>query len=432
MAAVHSYRRIRSAKALHRAAAYAIFALLAAGCSSPTMSPRVNEFSKIERGASQNSSAHGTFKVIYTFNESDGYNPNGLIVDDLGDILGTTQGGGPDFAGVVFELRTRGGTYVERTLFSCNGQDCGYPYSTPYEDANGDLFITSWMSGRDRKGGRRQGSLIELSPEGRGHYRKSVVSRLSGHLGDGSVAAVLPQGSLLYAAAFVGGKYASGAIVAFTGPRLQESNVYSFRGNAKGDASNPNSNLVADASGALFGTTGYGGQGGSVFKVVPSPSGGSEQLIYNGGAVGYSPLGGVVLDASGNLYGVMSLGGPGGWGAVFKLTPTSGGYTASLLHAFTDQPDGAEPASGLVLVGDTLYGTTLYGGRSKSCGTEGPDVGCGTLFQVSTSGEHYAVLHSFDASDGAHPENEQLFYKGNVLYGSAPSASGGVVFTYSL
>lgn len=84
----------------------------------------------------------------------------------------------------------------------------------------------------------------------------------------------------------------------------------------------PNSGVVRDADGNLYGTASIGGQAnaGVVYKVDVS---GNYSVLYSftGGADGGNPVGRVIRDAAGKLYGTTSLGGKNGSGVVFKLTP---------------------------------------------------------------------------------------------------------------
>src|SRR5476649_550029 len=62
--------------------------------------------------------------------------------------------------------------------------------------------------------------------------------------------------------------------------------------------------------------------------------------------------------------------------------------------------DGAKPVAGLVLSGNTLYGTALNGGAA----------GAGTVFRVNTNGSGFTNLFSFSGlTDGEFP------YAGLVL-----------------
>src|SRR5712692_8434009 len=79
---------------------------------------------------------------------------------------------------------------------------------------------------------------------------------------------------------------------------------------------------------------------------------------------GASPFAGLLRDATGNLYGTTSSGGVFGSGTVFKLDP-SGNET--VLHNFTGGGDGGRPIAGLIMdTAGNLYGTTGFGGASNA------------------------------------------------------------------
>jgi uncharacterized repeat protein (TIGR03803 family) len=78
----------------------------------------------------------------------------------------------------------------------------------------------------------------------------------------------------------------------------------------------------------------------------------------------------LVRDKAGNLYGTTLIGGSSGSGTVFKVDTTG---KETVLHSFTNAPDGASPYAGLVMdKAGNLYGTTLIGGSS----------GYGTAFKL--------------------------------------------------
>ena len=146
--------------------------------------------------------------------------------------------------------------------------------------------------------------------------------------------------------------------------------------------------------------------------------------VYNfDGPDGNEPSGGLLRDASGNLFGVTMAGGVNTkacsdnltriCGVVFKLDPT--GKKETVLHKFTNNPDGEEPES--LLIEDSignLYGTTFYGGT---------DVG--TVFKVSREGKE-KVLYTFPRSNytyGAYPDAGVVSDSKGNLYGT--TASGG-------
>ncbi|MGA8491455.1 MAG: choice-of-anchor tandem repeat GloVer-containing protein [Terriglobales bacterium] len=186
-----------------------------------------------------------------------------------------------------------------------------------------------------------------------------------------------------------------------------ETVLYSFLGGADGEG--VFSGLVADKKGALYGVTLEGGNGacfagcGTVFKLTPKKSGYAKSTIYSFGTIPdvSAPLGTLVLDSKGALYGVGQYGGTQNNGAVYKLTPGKSGYRETVIYSFRSGDDGDFPQAGLVMnKRGSLYGTTQYGGPG-SC-----DGGCGTVFRLCPSGVGYdeTILYAFkDYTDGYLP-----------------------------
>jgi len=199
-----------------------------------------------------------------------------------------------------------------------------------------------------------------------------------------------------------------------------ETVLYNFGGAP--DGAYPEAELVRDASGNLYGTTGYGGNGtcsggcGTVFKVSKS---GTETVLYSfaGSADGSSPDSGLVRDAKGNLYGTTYEGGASNYGVVFKLSKTG---TLTVLHTFTGGSDGAYPYAGLLRdASGNLYGTAAQGGASNY----------GVVFKLSKTGT-LTVLHTF-TGDGAYPHAGLVRDAKGNLYGDTArggASNQGVVF----
>jgi len=151
--------------------------------------------------------------------------------------------------------------------------------------------------------------------------------------------------------------------------------LHSFTG--RQDGASPMGTLAFDKSGALYGTTYYGGDGcshtvgcGAVFKLSPPASGHTvwteQTLVRFGGA---NPSSGVVFDNAGNLYGTALEGATYGHGGVYKLTPPAAGHSVwdlTILHSFKGAPDSSNPRGSLVLdTAGALYGTSSLGGTAK-------------------------------------------------------------------
>ena len=181
------------------------------------------------------------------------------------------------------------------------------------------------------------------------------------------------------------------------------------------------SRLEPDGRGGYFGTTSGAASGsGTVYRVSPSVI---TLFTFHGDAGGIDPNG-VTRGNGGVLFGTTSSGGNAGAGVLFKLTPNGTGYTEHILHNFTGaKGDGRFPGGNVLVIGDTIYGTTTTGGS-------GP---CGTIFKIAASGKKYSVIYSFQcASDGGSPYGDLLWSNG-AIYGVA-SAGGagnnGIVYSF--
>lgn len=193
------------------------------------------------------------------------------------------------------------------------------------------------------------------------------------------------------------------------------------------DGYDPNSPVVFDSSGNLYGTTFYGGghdyEGhGVVFEVSPSSGGKWKTTIIHRfqGPDGSNPSGVLLVDASGNLYGTTAGGGDNASGTVFELSPSAGGkWKETVLHSFGGTDDGAVPYAGLVLGRHgILYGTTYSGGTSSNnCAYPG---GCGTVFELTPRANGKwteTVLYRFKGPDGANPQEGVVLNGSGGLYG---------------
>jgi uncharacterized repeat protein (TIGR03803 family) len=182
-------------------------------------------------------------------------------------------------------------------------------------------------------------------------------------------------------------------------------------------------------SNTLFGTTRLGGLLGRGVVYSLNTDGTEFTVLHNFGGVtntdgSYSNPG---LVLSGNsLYGTASSGGASGQGTVFKINIDGTGF--GVLHTFTattaGNGEGSTPNGELVLSGAALYGTTQIGGFS----------GQGTVFRVNIDGSGFATLYNFTGGiDGAIP-NGGLVISNNVLYGTTHGGGGlgyGTVFSLS-
>lgn len=312
--------------------------------------------------------------VLYNFcsqpNCIDGENPaSSLTSDGAGNFYGTTQLGGANMYGTIYELSPNGsGGYSETVLYSfCSLQNCAdgsSPYSYVTFDGRGNLYGTTYYGGLYASGPYSgYGLVFELSPAPEGGC---------------------PGGS-------------NG------GNGWCETVLYNFT--SAPDGAFPFSGITWDASGNAYGTTYGGGSGtGTVFELSPNGNGGwNEQVLYDKG--GYA---GVSIDGSGNLYGADDVES----GHVFKLSPNGGGWSATILHTFRAGPnDGSQPEATPVLDNaGNVYGTTMSGGARK---------GMGTVWKLTAgpSGEYTEeILHSFIWGSGSNPKGGLVFDSSGNIY----------------
>jgi uncharacterized repeat protein (TIGR03803 family) len=369
-----------------------------------------------------------TERVIYNFTGgSDGAGPDGgVIIDAKGNLYGTTEGGGANFDGTVFELTPNSdGTWTEKVLhtFFFNGTDGAFPYSGLTFDSNGNLYGTTFQGGT-----AGEGTIFKLSPGSNGTWNEQILYNFSGCFCVTWGNLAVDSSGNLYGTIYGGGAYGFGTVFELSpgsSGAWTETILHSFSGGK--DGSGPlGEKLALDAAGNLYGLATGGGAHdyGLVFELVRGSTGNwTEKILhaFTGGADGSGPVGGVIFDASGNLYGGSSY-------STFELTPGSNGdWTEKQIHNFTGGSDGAYPESALVFdKAGNLYGTTYSGGIHR-----------GTVFELTPGANGTwteEILHKFSpiGGDGVFPAYPALAMDGNGnLYGTTQSggvSNYGVVF----
>ncbi len=210
-----------------------------------------------------------TLTSLASFDSTTGDVPSsGLVMDNSGNLYGTTPRHGANGYGAIYEL-TAGSSSVT-VLAPFTSSNAPLQASAPTLDAQGDLFGTT---------------------------------QFGGTYGDGSVYE-LPSGSA-----------SINTLASFTTT----------------DGAYPSSSLLIDASGNLFGTTPAGGIGGdgTIFEVAASSNTISTLISFNGsngnaGTDGFSHnavMPDLVADSHGNFYGVAPSGGVNGLGVVYEMSP---------------------------------------------------------------------------------------------------------------
>jgi uncharacterized repeat protein (TIGR03803 family) len=310
------------------------------------------------------------YTVLHSFvARPDGLEPQaGLVIDNFGNLYGTTENGGSSGKGTIFKIDTSGNETVLRNFCCDLGKN---PVSGLIFDGSGNLYGTAQTGGEDGQ----NGTVFKLSPS----RTLTVLHDFNRKTGDGSN----PRGTLfldpsgnLFGTTYQGGTHNQGIVFKIDNAG-NYTVVYSF-GLVGGEADGKwlLAGVIMDHSGNLLGTTNRGGafKGGTVFKIDAN---GQKTLLHNFGATlddGRWPSGELAIDANGNIYGTtLSGGGLEHRGTVFKID-NAGNY--SVLHSFKGI-EGDFPVGRVIVGADgNLYGTCSQGG-SQSNGTGG------TVWQLS-------------------------------------------------
>lgn len=328
----------------------------------------------------------GNFTIMHQFGSEYNYasSPSGLLQGSDGNFYGTTYNGGSNNNGMVFKLDPSGNfTILYDNFFGvCYlgwSSDTGaYPVGELIQGSDGYFYGVTNCGGL---GGTGTVYKFDLT----GNFTVLVS-------GLGYPLAGLVQGS---DGNFYGtsgnGLYGYGTLYQGTIYKIDSSGnssvVHQFNG---ADGASPNTSLIQDTKGNLYGTTPSGGSNGSgtVFKITSS--GTFETLYAFDGVANAQSLNGLTKGRSGNIYGTSAGGGSYNYGTVFKLDRSG---KVSIQHSFNGVDDGYGPESSLIKTKDgSLYGTTAYYGFIDYNFTE---YAFSTIFKIDRSG-HFNVLYEFD------------------------------------
>jgi uncharacterized repeat protein (TIGR03803 family) len=228
--------------------------------------------------------------TLVSFNGSNGNQPlSGLIMDGAGDLFGTTALSGAYGYGTVFQIVKTAAGYASTptALASFNNTDGADPQSGLSVDAAGDLFGTTQSGGANG-----DGTVFEIAKTADG-YASTPTALVSFAGADGAN----PQGSVIVDAAgdlfgttHTGGANGDGTVfeIAKTGGSYAgtPTTLLNFAGS---NGALPSAGLTADASGDLFGTTQGGGLGdGALFELTDT---GFQVACYRRGTRIATPLG---------------------------------------------------------------------------------------------------------------------------------------------
>lgn len=382
-----------------------------------------------------------TFTSLFSFDGADGENPNAPLIQGLnGDFYGTTPAGGRDTSdclsgcGTVFEITPAGKL---TTLYSfCPQQNCpdGFGPNSLVQAINGNFYGTTNGGGVDSLG-----TMFEITPAGKLTTLHSFCSQQNCADGFGPNSLIQATNGNFYGTTNGGGANSVGTVFEITAAG-ELTTLYNFCSQSNcTDGEYPFGAIVQATNGNLYGVTSEGGANseGTIFEITPV---GKLTTFYSfcsqpGCRDGGSPQAGLVQAANGNFYGTTSYGGANAYyGTVFEITPAG---TFSTLYSFCNQlncPDGALPEAELVQGTDgNFYGTTYEGGANCI------PAGCGTVFKITQTGK-LTTLYSFcsqaECTDGSSSRSALVEATSGMFYGTTGSGGtnigAGTVFRESM
>ncbi len=286
-----------------------------------------------------------TFTTLHDFTgQTDGSAPSGVLtMDRAGNLYGTASTGGGNngcspgpSCGIVYKLTHRGSSWLFSTIYAFHGRDGSTPQAGVVFGPDGALYGTAGG------GAAGLGVVFRLQPSASicqavsCMWTETVLHPFTGGTQDGGGTTygplVFDRAGNMYGTTVGGGASGVGTVyeISPSSGGWVEKVIYSFQNDP--DGSQPESGLVFDNAGNLYGTTTSGGidGGGTVFELTPNGSSWTESVLYRfpSDSPDNSPFAGVTLDAAGNVY---FAGGRGGI-TVYELSPSGGGWTSQALY----------------------------------------------------------------------------------------------------
>jgi uncharacterized repeat protein (TIGR03803 family) len=356
--------------------------------------------------------ANAQVTILHSFGDGtvphDGTDPQaGLIQAPNGNFYGVTYGNvaNPGAEGTVFQMTTAATVSVVKVLSRGNFM------TKPLVYDNGKLVGISYGAVAGN------GALFALTESAKGTWSKSNWYKFVRSSGgpSGSSGVILGPDGDLYGLTVYGGTGDDGTAYKVN-PKTQALKVIgNFPGPSFTDS--PTTDLLLATDGNFYGGA-YDSDNstGSIFQLTPS---GAISTFYTFSGSAVSLDADLIEGTDGNFYGIAG-------SYIFKLTPDG---TFTILHTLVSATDGYSPAGALAQgPNGNLYGLNTFGGTASD----------GTLYEVSTDGSTFTVLHNFgDGSiqnDGLYPAGRLLLGADNNFYGvtqQGGSADKGTIFKVS-
>ncbi|MGA3268400.1 MAG: choice-of-anchor tandem repeat GloVer-containing protein [Verrucomicrobiota bacterium] len=323
------------------------------------------------------------FTVLHAFAGTnvvnvEGAHPVGTLVWSGNTLYGAASEGGTNGFGTLFSIAADGSAFTVLHTFATNlpdasnhsvetNADGSYPNSLVLSAA-GTLYGTASQGGSNG-----WGTLFAMNTNGSDFSVLHIFKPKDGEYPQGGL---LLSGDTLYGTAREGGTNGYGTIFSCNLTDGTFTNLHTFSQTANGtnaDGAYPEGGLAVSGN-TLYGTASEGGTNGNGVIYSIGTNGANFTILYTFSAAsagnetnpdGAQPEGALLL-AGNILYGTATVGG-NNWGTIFSVNTNGSGFTTLYTFPplqFATNYDGAEPETGVILCGATLFGTAHYGGNA--------------------------------------------------------------------
>jgi len=261
------------------------------------------------------STGQWTEAVLHRFTGTDGGNSfAGLVLDSKGNFYGATSVGGSKGLGTVYKLSHTSTGWKETVLHSfAGGTDGAAPFifeTALTLDGLGDIYGSTYGGG----GAANAGIVFELIPQTSGAWTEKILYTFQGGA-DGSESlcgVILDKSGNVYGTTLKGGtQIGSGTVFKLTAANGYAKTILHDFNVLTDPAKEAPHTLLFDANGNLFGTTEY-----ALYKLTPGSNGWSETALWvfdnlqdQGANTVYEPA---IMDTQGHFWGATLWGGQAG------------------------------------------------------------------------------------------------------------------------
>ncbi len=264
------------------------------------------------------------YQLIYEFDEDNGRNPQGSLIEYNNRLWGHTTNGGDTLvdAGVIFSIALDGTDYQSLHSFDYY-QSGSYPIGA-LTISNDSLWGTSKFGGNSNY---KVGTLFSIPTDGTDSlFKYHDFDYFNTDNGVYPHSGLLEVSGTFFGTCQFGGVKSSGIIYSFEKNRVTFSKLHDFDGSSITNGSYPQGGLIL-SSNKLWGMTASGGSHNKGVIYSMNLDGSSFSVVHSfSGSDGAAPKGSLI-EYSGHFWGFTAEGGEYGKGVIFKINNDGTNYS---------------------------------------------------------------------------------------------------------